>query len=196
MTPAVALRCPACKRQLETHSWHDDSSGECRLCGTSFEFRAFPALTAGAARITPQAAELAADSVCFFHAQNRADSICEGCGRLLCTVCAVPFMGRKLCPVCIAAENKKETAPVAVRGRVLHESIALGLAVFPIATVVLFWFTLVTGPLALGWVIYAWNKPGSLVRGPSRWRLIVAAIFAIAEIIGWIVFFTWRARHH
>ena len=193
MIPAVALRCPNCKRQLEAHAWHDDSSGECRLCGTSFEFMAFPALTAATTRVAPQAAEVAADSVCFFHAQNRAESICEGCGRLLCAVCAVPFMGQKLCPVCIATATRKESAPEAVRGRALHDSIALGIAVLPL---LIFYLTLVTAPLALGWVVYAWNKPGSLVRGRSRWRLVLAALFAGAEIAGWIFMFTSRWLRH
>ena len=193
MTPAAALRCPSCKRLLEVHSWSDDSSGECRLCGTSFEFIAFPALTAGATRIAPQVADVTADSVCFFHPQNRAESICEGCGRLLCTVCAVPFMGQRLCPVCIAAAARKESASVAVRGRVLHDSIALSLAVLPL---LMFFFTLVTAPLAFGWVVYAWGKPGSLVRGPSRWRLVVAALFAVAEMAGWVLFFATRGSRH
>jgi hypothetical protein len=191
MTPAVALRCPNCKRPFESHSWHDDSSGECRHCGTSFEFIAFPALTAGAAHVTAQPAELAADSVCFFHPQNRAEAVCEGCGRLLCTVCAVPFMGQKLCPVCIQAATRKESAEVAVRGRVLHDSIALALAVLPL---LMFFLTIFTAPVALGWAIYAWNKPGSLVHGRRRWRLVVAALFAVAEIAGWTWFFTVRGR--
>lgn len=193
MTPAFALRCPNCKRQLEAHSWSDDASGQCRLCGTSFEFMAFPALTAATTRIAPQTAEVAADSVCFFHSQNRAESICEGCGRLLCPVCTVPFMGQKLCPVCISTAAKKESAPVAVRGRVLHDRVALGLAILPL---LIFYFTLITAPLALGWTIYAWNKPGSLVGGRSRWRLIVAALFATAEIAGWVFVFTghWFKR--
>lgn len=189
MTELVALRCPNCKRRLEAHSWHDESSGECRLCGTSFDFVPFPAYTAEVARIKPQAAEMAADSVCFFHAQNRAESICEGCGRLLCAVCAVPFMGQTLCPVCIAAATRKDSAPIAVRDRVLHDSIALALAVLPL---LIFFVTIVTAPLALGWAIYAWNKPCSLVRGRSRFRVILAALFAVAEIIGWILVFAAR----
>lgn len=193
MTPAIALRCPKCQRQLKSPSWQDDSSGECRVCGTSFDFLAFPALTAGATPVTPQAAELAADSVCFFHAQNRAESVCDGCGRLLCPVCAIPYLGRKLCPVCIAAANQQGSAPEAVRSRVLHESIALSLAVLPL---LVFFLTVVTAPLALGWTIYAWKKPGSLVRGRSRWRLVVAGLFAVAEIVGWIFVFIVRARRH
>jgi hypothetical protein len=124
---------------------------------------------------------LSAESVCFFHAENRAEAICDGCGRLLCPVCAVPFAGQKLCPTCIAT-GKATGAPAMIRDRMLWDGTAFALALVPI----LVWpFTLITAPAALGVVIYGWNKPGSLVRGPSRWRFIVAGILALAQIGGW-----------
>jgi hypothetical protein len=125
---------------------------------------------------------LAADSVCFFHAENRAEAICEGCGRLLCPVCAVPFAGQKLCPACIAAGMTSGSA-VLLRDRVLWDGIALTVALVPL----LIWpFTLITAPAALGIVIYAWKKPCSLVRGPSRARFVIAALFALGEIAAWV----------
>src|SRR3954468_11948079 len=185
MTSSPALSCPRCKRVLGPESWRGEHEGRCRRCDTEFEFRAFPALNATRAQIAPQVAVLAADSVCFFHAENRAESICEGCGRLLCPVCTVPFAGQKLCPTCIAG-SKVSTAPNLARKRVLYDGIALALAGLPL----LVWpFTLITAPLTLGMVIYGWKKPSSLVRGRSATRLVIAAILAILEIAGWITFF-------
>ena len=101
---------------------------------------------------------------------------------MLCAVCTISFTGRKICPACIAAAKTSDAAP-AVQQRVLYDAIALSLAVLPL----LLWpFTLVTAPVALGYVIVGWKKPGSLVRGNSRTRLVIAGVFALLEIAGWV----------
>jgi len=184
-----ALPCPHCQRVLEPNSWHGETAGRCGRCLAEFDFFPFPALTAERVRIAPQAALVAEDSVCFFHGENRAEVVCDDCGRLLCAVCAISFGGRRACPSCVAASKKSEAAPV-VRQRVLYDSLALTLALFPL---VLWPFTLVTAPVALGIVIAGWNKPNSLVRGPGRTRLIVAGIFALLEIAVWVTVgvFVW-----
>lgn len=184
MTPAPALPCPRCQRVLGPESWADAKSGTCFRCKVDYEFVGFPALHATRASVAPQAAVLAADSVCFFHAENRAEAICDACGRLLCPVCTVPFAGQKLCPACISATKKSE-APTVTRDRVLFDGIALVLAVLPLVSVVFAFFTIVTGPIALGLAIYGWKKPGSLVRR-SRVRLIIAMIIASLEIAFWV----------
>jgi hypothetical protein len=191
MISGPALPCPQCKRVLGPESWHDAMRGSCFRCRTDFEFVGFPALHAARAQIAPQAAVLAADSVCFFHAENRAEAVCDGCGRLLCVVCTVPFAGQKLCPTCIAATRSSE-APTVTRDRVLYDGIALSLALGPL----LVWpFTVVTAPAALGMAIYGWRKPCSLVRGRSRARLVIAAIVALIEIGGWATLFVfWWLR--
>ena len=182
MTSAPALRCPRCQRVLGPESWTDANSGTCFRCKTDYEFVGFPALRATRTQVAPQPAVLAADSVCFFHAENRAEAICDGCGRLLCPVCTVAFAGQKLCPTCISA-TKNSAAPTVTRDRVLFDGIALVLACLPL----LMWpLTLITAPAALGVAIYGWNKPGSLVRGRSRGRLVFAMIFALVQIAGWI----------
>jgi hypothetical protein len=192
MTSGPVLSCPRCKRALGPESWTDGHTGRCHRCDAHFEFLGFPALTATRAQIAPQTAVLSAESVCFFHAENRAEAICDGCGRLLCPVCAVPFAGQRLCPTCIAA-GKTTGAPALIRDRMLWDGTALALALVPM----LLWpFTVVTAPVALGAVIYGWKKPGSLVRGPSRWRFIVAGIVSLVQIGGWVTLFTslWLGR--
>jgi hypothetical protein len=195
MTSGPALSCPSCKRALGPESWTHEHEGRCARCDTRFEFLAFPALKATRARIAPQAAMLEADSVCFFHAENRAEAICDGCGRLLCPVCAVPFAGQKLCPTCIAA-GRTSGAPALIRDRPLWDGIALALALVPLVIFPLAFLSIGTAPATLGVVIYGWNKPGSLVRGPSRWRFIVAGLLAVAEIAGWVTLgiFLWMRR--
>jgi hypothetical protein len=191
MTLAPALACPSCKRTLGPESWIDAHHGTCFRCKTDYEFFGFPALNASRTKVAAQTAMLAEDSVCFFHAENRAEAVCEGCGRLLCPVCAVPFGGQKICPTCIAATKTSE-APQMTRSRVLFDGIALMAAGLPL----LLWpFTLVTAPFALGMVIYGWKQPGSLVRGPSRVRFIIAGLLAAIQIGVWVTFgVIWLSR--
>lgn len=183
MTSGPALPCPRCQRVLGPESWSDAERGACVGCKTKFECTCFRALTAAPVTIAAQAAVLEADSVCFFHGENRAEVICDGCGRLLCPVCAVALAGRKLCPACIANSNAT-AAPAVVRERVLFDGIALALAGLPL---LIFPFTAVTAPVALGMTIYAWKQPGSLTRGSSRVRLVLAGVLSLLEIGGWTV---------
>lgn len=180
MTAGPALPCPKCQRPLETLSWHSEAGGSCRRCGGDFEFTGFPALTAARAHVGPKAVLAAEHATCFFHLENQAETVCATCGRFLCTVCAIEFNQRKLCPTCIASASS--TAAETVTSRTLYDSLALSLALVPI----LIWpVTVVTSPLALGFVIFGWRKPRSLVGG-GRGRLIFAGILSVLQIAGWI----------
>lgn len=190
MTPGSPLSCPRCGKALDALSWHDAGSGQCKACLTDFEFAGFPALQAGRARVAAQTAQVAEESVCFFHPENRAETVCEDCGRLVCIVCTISFGGRKRCPVCVAAARKSGAVEV-VRERVLYDNVAFALAFYPL---LVFPVTAVTAPLALGFVFFGWRKPNSLVRGPSRARLVCAALLALLEIAGWLIFLISRLR--
>lgn len=180
MTTGAALSCPKCKRALDSSCWVDDAGGACAHCLRPFEFVPFPALRARRRVIRPQAVAGGGEASCFFHADNRAESVCEGCGRFVCAVCSVDFAGRPLCPACIA--TKKDAAAGVVKERVLYDGIAFGLALLPM----LLWpTTLITAPAALGVVIVGWKKPASLVRR-GRWRLWVAGLLAILQIGAWV----------
>lgn len=180
MTAGPVLSCPTCKRRIREADWIDAQSCTCGFCRTYFEGLTFPAATRMRVVPKPQAVAVADDSTCFFHAQNQAEKVCESCGRFLCSVCAIPFDGATRCPNCIAAQTTK--SPTVIPKRVLWDGLALTVAIVPLFV----WpFTLVSAPLALGLVIYGWNKPGSLVRGRSLWRLIVAGLFSLVQVCAW-----------
>jgi len=179
MTVGPALPCPKCRRALEPLSWRDTQRGTCWSCKTDFEFLGFPALTAARAKVVPKAVLVAEHATCFYHLENQAETVCDACGRFLCTVCAIDFAGRRICPPCIAAVKKNDAQ--AVSERTLYDGIALGLAVLPI----LFGpATMVTSPVALGFVVAGWRKPRSLVTA-GRTKLILAAVIALIEIAMW-----------
>ncbi len=75
-----------------------------------------------------------------------------------------------------------------VNRRTLYDGIALTLAIVPVVTVIFWFVTLVTAPLAIGVAIYGWNKPGSLVP-QSRVRAILAIVIGLLELLGWVLFF-------
>lgn len=180
MTVGPPLPCPRCRRTLEAVSWRDAHGGRCWRCQEDFGFTGFPALAATPPRVVPQAVLVAEHATCFYHSTNQAEVVCETCGRFLCAVCAVEFMGRRRCPTCI--ETAKREDAQAVSGRVLYDGIALAVAVLPL----LVWFvTCITAPIALCIVIAGWRKPRSLVQG-SRTKLMIAGVIALLETGAWV----------
>jgi hypothetical protein len=173
---AAAPTCYGCKRGLDRETWL--GGGACQHCGSALEFLAFPAQHAARGQARAQIA-LSEDAACFFHADNRADAVCEGCGRYLCAVCQVDFVGARLCPQCISTQStaKKNSE----RGMLLHDSVALTSALVPL---IIWPVTLVTAPVAFGYAIYAWRKPLSVTRR-SRWRIVVAGILTLLCMLGW-----------
>jgi len=184
MPAGPALSCPKCQRKLDANAWQSETIGACNHCLTGFEFFAFPALTARPVAAVPGVAVPAEDAVCFFHAENKAEVVCESCGRFLCAVCAIDFAGQKLCPSCIA--TKKARPLQEDKSRVLYGGIALVLAALPVLIFPLWVFTIVTAPVALGYVIYGWRRPRSLV-ARSRVRLVIAGVLAVLQIVGWFL---------
>jgi hypothetical protein len=191
MTIGAELPCPKCGRLLDpTLAWHDARSGACRECRVHFDFVGFPALHARSQGAVPKAVVLAEHATCYHHSENQAEAVCDGCGRFLCSVCAIPFAGRLLCPGCVKAATRTDVNSIG--SRVLYEGIALGLAVLPL----LVWpVTLIAAPVALGTVIYGWKKPRSLVEGGNT-KLVVAGLIALAEIGAWAFLFVtlWLKR--
>jgi hypothetical protein len=182
MTPD-RLACPKCRRSVPEVYWQGVDVVRCPACESEFEQVRFPALAA--ARPVALAAALAAgEANCYFHGQNRAEAACEGCGRYVCTVCHVSFAGRHLCPSCLEARDDRRKLPE--NHRVLYEHIALLLAVLPL---IMWPLTLLTAPAALAMSIYGWKKPGSLLPRNRRLRLVIAGLFAVIEIAGWLLLF-------
>jgi hypothetical protein len=180
MTSGPALPCPKCRKVLEPISWHDADKGSCWSCRTDFSFVSFPAIAAKRPRLVAKAVLDSEHATCFYHNTNQAEAVCEACGRFACAICAVDFGGRRVCPPCIASAN--ETDARTIDRRVLYDGIALGAAVLPI----LMWpLTLVTSPVALGFVVAGWRKPRSLVSGGGRTKLISAGLLALLQIGAW-----------
>lgn len=172
-----ALNGPCCHGSFAL----SPGGARCDLCGKEYRFAEFPAFRAERVVARPRAVADGDDATCFFHAKNQAETVCPGCGRFLCAVCAVDFGGRVLCPSCIAA-GKADSAR-AVKDKWLPDGLALLLSTAPL---IVWPCTLATAPAALALVFLNWNKPAGLVRR-FRWQRWVALALSLAQLCGW----TW-----
>lgn len=170
----MSLPCAHCAKPLAP------DSGTCPACRASVTALIFPALHAP--KQTSTGSPLSdGDASCFYHVSKKAEVACDRCGRFLCGLCHVDWVGQNWCPGCIEANRDLTTRSV------LYDSMALQLSIFPL----LIWpVTLITGPMALYIAIRHWRSPGSLVRR-TRIRFYLAAGIASLEIIAWIWLFAF-----
>jgi hypothetical protein len=175
------LQCPKCKTTL-TETFVGAEFARCVGCASPLQVEVFPAMFR---RHTPgrdgEAVVLETEASCFYHPQKKAVLPCEGCGRFLCALCDCELHGQHFCPACLETGKKKGKIKRLENERVLYDDLALSLAVLPL---LIFYFTLVTAPIALYIAIRYWNSPRSIVRH-THWRFVVAIIFATLEMAGW-----------
>jgi hypothetical protein len=188
------VQCPKCRAWLLEGIFNQPELSPCPACGVNLQVEIFPALFR---KINPgQSAEnvlVEGESNCFYHPQKKAVLPCDGCGRFLCALCDCQLNGQHFCPACLETGKTKGKIKSLDNQRTLYDRIALSLAIYPL---LIFYFTLITAPMALFVAIRYWKSPPSLVHG-SKIRFVVAIIFALLQIAGWTILFTAIAtRHH
>jgi hypothetical protein len=158
----------------------------CPGCVRELTVTPFPALFSDDIRAAhPEKILIEGEASCFYHADKKAIVPCSSCGRFLCALCDVTLGDRHLCPGCLETGRTKGKLTELETGRTLWDSMAMTLALLP---AICLWPSLVFAPVALVLAIYAWRKPMSIVRR-SKWRLWVAIIASVLQILGWIAFF-------
>ena len=184
MNPLIA--CPKCRAWLLEGVFNRPDMAPCPSCGTPLRIEVFPALFR---RFNPGASAqpvmVEGESSCFFHPQKKAVVACAGCGRFLCALCDCEFGGEHLCPTCLDAGKSKGKIQALENQRMRYDNIALGLVVLPM---LIFYFTIITAPMALFVAIRYWKAPRSLVQR-SRLRFVLAVLIALLQIAGWTTFF-------
>ncbi len=174
------LDCANCRMETGAELPGVERPASCPYCGKSVAAYIFPALLRPAAATRSGAAIFGSESSCFYHPQKRASIACDVCGRFLCELCDVEADGAHRCAGCIESAGREKKTPRAGRAYVYYDSIALALA---LAGLLFFVFAIVLAPLSLYFVIRHWNSPRSVLpRG--RWRFVVAAALAGAELLG------------
>jgi hypothetical protein len=153
----------------------------CTMCGSSNVVKAFPAILSPAHALPPAEAALEGEAACFDHPARRAVAACHQCGRYVCPLCSVEFGGQTWCPSCVAAGAGRARSANLEASRNLFDSTAL---ILPLASLLLYPFTIVAAPASLVLSAMKWSQPLSLVRR-NRWRFVAAILISVAEIAGW-----------
>jgi hypothetical protein len=175
--------CTQCRAAVPIDLINFGDLAHCPSCNTEIEVEIFPAFFRPPARGSfGEALVVETHTSCFFHAQKQAAHVCATCGRFICSLCEMDLEGQHLCPPCLEAAQKTGKIKSLESRRVLHDTIALNLALLGI---LLFYFSFITAPLALYLAIRNRNAPPSLI-GTSKVRRGLAIVLSSLQILGWI----------
>jgi hypothetical protein len=192
MPPAPEqLACARCRKPIPEEDWNREHAF-CASCRAPLRAFVFPALFSTPQSISAGTPVLeAGEASCFYHPQKRAVVPCDRCGRFLCGLCQVDFLGQNWCPRCIQAGSEKGQLAQLDSGRTLYDNLALSLASFP---VLLVWPTVITAPATLYLTARHWRSPSSILPR-TKMRFYIAALLAAIQIGAWIwlaVFLLYR----
>jgi uncharacterized paraquat-inducible protein A len=180
--PAAAFACPKCSRAFSVEEGTPELETTCPGCASQLDAFFFPAF------FRPREIGVAAAGVadpseasCFYHPQKQAARVCDGCGRLICSLCSVDMGTDHLCPTCISSGRKKAKITTLESTRTRYDNIALGLAV---ASLFMSFFSLILSPAAVYIAVRHWKSPGGL-QGRGRWRMAIAIALALFSFVLW-----------
>jgi hypothetical protein len=175
--------CAKCGAPIPSEAWNREDFSTCSICQTRVMALVFPALFRDrSAASAPALAAQEGEAACFYHTAKKAAAPCDQCGRFLCALCRVDFLGANWCPGCIENNRRKGKLAQLDNSRTLYDGIALALAVGPM---LLIWATILTAPATLWVTAKYWRAPSSLAPR-SRWRFYAAALIAIVQIGAWM----------
>ncbi len=176
------IACTRCQTPLPPEAVSTPGLAACRSCGSLIHADVFPALLRAPAPARPaESLVIDSDASCFLHPRKKAEGVCDQCGRFVCALCEMDIAGQRLCPACVERNEGKGKLESLANYRVLYDSIALGLAVYPL---LMFFVTCVTAPAAIYVAVRHWKSPSSIV-GRTRIRHVLAILIATAQIAGW-----------
>ncbi len=192
MSPAP-VKCPKCQSPLERGLLNQPELLPCPNCHSQLQVAVYPALFR---RVAPghtgDLVVVDGEATCFYHPAKKAVRPCDGCGRFMCALCDCELQGEHYCPACLEVGKKKGKIKSLENRRMLYDSLALGMAFWPL---LFFWLTPLTAPVALFIAIRYWNAPRSLIHR-SRIRFILAIIIATLQIAGWLIYLASLVTGH
>jgi hypothetical protein len=178
-------KCVNCKSPLPQEFINTPDFVKCPSCATSFQIIAFPAFYKQTDENIKEIALEEGEASCFYHHDKRASIVCHMCGRFLCSLCDIELDEKHICPECIKMGKKMGTITNLENHRVLYDSIAFALALYPL--IIFFLATIITAPIALYISLRYWKSPGSMLRG-TKIHFLGAIILSLIQIGGWLIF--------
>ncbi len=133
----------------------------CPHCKTSFIALLFPAAVQNEflGRYGEPLRE-ESEAACFYHADKRAETACDRCGRFLCALCAIDTQDKRYCPQCLENGIRSGELPEFQSAYPRHDLLALAVAciplmlAIPILLIVLPWATDIALGFALGLLLF------------------------------------------
>jgi hypothetical protein len=178
--------CTACGTPLPHAALVGGAPVPCARCASPVVATLFPAILRPPAEGSAgEVVQADGESSCFYHPRKRAVRPCDACGRFLCALCDMELNERHLCPPCLESGARTGKVRDIERERVRYDRLALTLAGLPM---LIFYFTILTAPIALYVALRYWKAPPSLVER-TRPRLVLAILLATLQIAGWVVVF-------
>lgn len=186
------IRCTNCAASLPDEHINSQGFNPCPICRSLIRADVFPAAYETPAGGTSGERLLVDnESSCFFHQNKQAVTACSQCGRFLCALCDIDFNGQHLCISCIESGKKKGKISKLQNKNFLYDNIVLGMAILPVFT---FYLPVITAPATIFLAIKYWNKTSGIMKR-GRFRIVVALMIALMEIVG-IVLFVYILINH
>ena len=175
------IQCEKCQTAIPAEQWNSSVAIPCPGCNTPLLAIVFPAVARTLEVTAPQAKEGEGEAGCYYHDSTRAATTCQECGRFLCPLCGLDAGARHICPNCFNGLLKPGNMPEFAQRRTLYDSIALTAAVLPNLFLITIYLTFLTAPAVVGFSIWSWKKPGSVIHRTS-WRFVLAIVVSSVNI--------------
>jgi len=181
---STLIRCSNCNATLPANSLNRPDFRNCPACGQPVRAVVYPSLFKQPDAISSgEMLLIDTETSCFFHPKKKAVVPCGLCGRFLCSLCDIEFNDQHICSSCIEAGKKKRKIRNLENNRVLHDSIALYLAVFPM---IFIWPTILTAPASIFYSVRHWKSPSGIIPR-SKFRFMLALLVAGGQVGGWLL---------
>ena len=170
--------CPGCRTPLGERMFNLPDLAPCPVVRGPAASRGLPGPipTVRPAGADGEALMVEGESSCFYHPQKKAVVPCQGCGRFPLRALRLRAARRAFLSGLPRSGRQKGRIKRLENQRTLYDGIALGVATLPL---LIFYFTIITAPIALYLAIRYWNAPRSIVHR-TKIRLVLAILLATA----------------
>ena len=179
------IACEKCGEPVPASSMNTAGYQPCTACGVPRQIHVFNAAARNHQPGKKQQPVISVDEAgCFYHPAKKAVAHCETCGRFLCALCDIEENGTHQCFSCLAATEEKKEDRLET-SRFLPDGLAIRVSLIPPLSMVFLFFTCITAPFCIYFVIRHWNSPSSITPRRKKLRFVLAFLFSLLQVAAW-----------